>query len=125
MDPQARSARYDRRKRIHVEGDHAAKNREHEWVPLQCGEKVTVKELNSAPRHSARDAWQPGKLMKQTVRPREPKRQPDGCEAERQSRGAQPNQLMIGFAWNKPPNRKLHLLSVNGAMPSRRPSHQT
>ena len=83
MDPQPRRARYDRCKRIHVEGDHAAKNREHEWVPLQRGEKVTVKEVNSAPRHSTRDARQTGKLMKQTVRPRKPERQPDSSKAER------------------------------------------
>jgi hypothetical protein len=85
MDPQARRARYDCCKRVYVEANDAAKNCEHEWVPLQCGEKVTVKELDAAPRHSARDARQTSKLMKQTVRPREPERQPGGCEAERQS----------------------------------------
>src|SRR5262249_43011944 len=125
MDPHARRACDDCCKRVYVERKDTTKDREHEWVPLQCRKKVTVKELNSAPGHSAGDARQTSKLMKQTVRPREPEGQPRGCEAERQSRGAQPNQLMIEFAWNKPPNRKLHLLAANGAMPSSPPSHQT
>ena len=72
MDPQSRRARYDRCKRVNVERYHAAKNREHEWVPLQCREKMTVKELDAATGHSARDAWQVGEVVKHAPRPRQP-----------------------------------------------------
>ena len=51
-----------------------AKNREHEWVPLQCRKKMTVKELDAASRHSACDARQVGKGVKHAVRPRQPER---------------------------------------------------
>ena len=74
MDPQSRRARYDCCKRVYVERNHAAKNREHEWVPLQCGKKMAVKKLNGASRHSARDARQIGKVVKHAVRPRQPER---------------------------------------------------
>ena len=42
MDAQTRRARYHRCNRIHIEGNHAPKNREHEWVPLHCRDEVTV-----------------------------------------------------------------------------------
>ena len=83
MDAQARRTRYDCCKRVHVEPNDTAKNREYEWVPLQCGEKMAVKELDAASRHSARDARQIGKIVKHTVRPRQTERQPDSCKAER------------------------------------------
>ena len=74
MDPQSRRARYDCCKRVYVEPNDAAKNREHEWVPLQCRKKMTVKELDAASRHSACDARQVGKGVKHAVRPRQPER---------------------------------------------------
>lgn len=83
MNPQSRRARNECCKRVYIERNNAAKNREHEWVPLQCGKKMAVQELNAASRHSARDAWQVGKVVKDAVRPRQPERQPDSCKAER------------------------------------------
>ena len=83
MDPQSRRVRYNCCKRVYVETNNAAKNREHEWVPLQCRKKMAVKELDAASRHAACDAWQAGKLVKHAVRPRQPERQPDSCEGER------------------------------------------
>jgi hypothetical protein len=70
MDPQSRRVRYDCCKRVYVERNHAAKNREHEWVPLECGDKMSVKKLNAASRHSASDARQIGKVVKRTMGPR-------------------------------------------------------
>ena len=69
MDPQSRRARYDCCKRVCVERNHAAKNREHEWVPLQRHEKMAVKKLHAASRHSARDARQVGQFVEHAVRP--------------------------------------------------------
>ena len=83
MDPQSRRPRDDCCKCVYVERNDTAKNRKHEWVPLQRREKMAVKKLNAAPRHSARDARQVGKIVKHTVRPRQPERQPDSCKAER------------------------------------------
>ena len=83
MDPQSWSARYNCWKRVYVEPNDTAKNSEHEWVPLQCRKKVAVKELDTASRHSACDAWQVGKVVKHAPRPRQPERQPDSCKAER------------------------------------------
>jgi len=83
MNPQSWRARNDRCKRVYVESNDAAKDREHEWVPLQCGKKMAVKELDAASRHSACDAWQVGKVVKHAARPRQPDRQPDSCKAER------------------------------------------
>jgi len=60
MDSQSRCARNDRCKRVYVEPNDAAKNREHEWVPLQCRKKVTLKELDPASRHSTSNARQVG-----------------------------------------------------------------
>ena len=57
-------------KRVYVEPNDTAKNREHEWVPLPCRKKMAVKELDTASRHSARDAWQVGKVVKHAARPR-------------------------------------------------------
>jgi len=74
MDPQSWSARYDCCKRVYVEPNNTAKNREHEWVPMQCRKKVAVKELDTASRHSACDARQVGKGVKHAVRPRQPER---------------------------------------------------
>ncbi len=70
MDPQSPRARYDCCKRVYIERNHAAKKREHEWVPLQRREKMAVKELNGASRHSARDARQVGQFVEHAVRPR-------------------------------------------------------
>ena len=72
MNPQSRGAPNERCKRVYVERDDAAKNREHEWIPLQCREKMTVKELDAATGHSARDAWQVGEVVKHAPRPRQP-----------------------------------------------------
>ena len=74
MNPQSRRARNECCKRVYVEGNDAAKNRENEWVPLQGRKKMAVKELNAASRHSACDARQAGKVMKDTTRPRQPDR---------------------------------------------------
>jgi len=74
MDTQSRRARDDCCKRVCVETNNGAKNREHEWVPLQRRKKMAVKKLNAAPRHSARDARQVGKGVKHAVWPRQPKR---------------------------------------------------
>ena len=74
MDPQSRRTRYDRCKRVYVERNDTAKNREDEWVPLQRCKKVAVKELDAASRHSARDARQVSKGVKHAVRPRQPER---------------------------------------------------
>ena len=70
-------------KRVYVETNDTAKHREHEWIPLPCRKKVAVKELDTASRHSACDAWQTGEVVKCAARPREPERQPDSCKAER------------------------------------------
>ena len=83
MEPQSWRARNDCCKRVCVEPNDTAKSREHEWVPLQCREKMAVKELDSASRHSARDARQVGKGVKHAVRPWQPERQPDSRKAER------------------------------------------
>ena len=88
MDPQSGRTRYDCCKRVYVERKDTAKNREHEWVPLQCGEKMSVEKLDPASRHSACDARQVGKVVKHAVRPRQPERQPHSSKAERQNRGA-------------------------------------
>ena len=56
MDPQSWHARYHRCERVYVERYDTAKNRKHEWVPLQRRNKMAVKKLNSASRHSAREA---------------------------------------------------------------------
>ena len=68
-DPQTRSTRCERRKRVEIKRCQAAECCEHEWIPFQCGEKVAVKELNRASRHAARDTWQTGNLMKRASRP--------------------------------------------------------
>ena len=70
MDPQSRRARNDCYKRVYVEPNDAAKKREHEWVPLQRREKMAVKKLHAASRHSARDARQVGQFVEHAVRPR-------------------------------------------------------
>ena len=70
MNPQSRRARNECCERVYVERNNAAKNREHEWVPLQCRKKMAVKELDAASRHSARDARQVGKVVKHAARPR-------------------------------------------------------
>ena len=88
MEPQSRRARRDRCKRVYVERDDSTKNREHEWIPLQCRKKMTVKELDAASRHSARDARQVGEVVKHAMRPRQPDRQPESCKAKRQDRDA-------------------------------------
>ena len=69
MDPQSRRARYDCCKRVYVERNHAAKNREHEWVPVERRKKMALKKLNGASRHPARDARQVGKIVKHAVGP--------------------------------------------------------
>ena len=74
MDPQPRRPRDDCCKRVYVERNDAAKNREHEWVPLQRRKKMAVEKLNAASRHSARDARQVGKVVKHAARPRQPER---------------------------------------------------
>lgn len=58
MDPQSRRMRNECCERVYIERNETAKNREDEWVPLQCREKMTVKELDAAPRHATRDARQ-------------------------------------------------------------------
>ena len=83
MDSQSGCTRDDCCKRVYVERNDAAKNREHEWVPLQRRKKMAVKKLNAASRHSARDARQVGKVVKHAARPRQPERQPDSRKAER------------------------------------------
>jgi hypothetical protein len=70
-DPQTRPARCERRKRVEVKRREAAERHEHEWIPFQCSQQVTVKELNPAPRHPTGDAWQTGDLMKRAARPRQ------------------------------------------------------
>lgn len=74
MDSQSWRTRYHRCKRVYVETNDAAKNCEHEWVPLKCGKKMAVQELNAASRHSARDARQVGNGVKHAVGPRQPER---------------------------------------------------
>ena len=83
MDPQSRRARKDGCERVEVEYSEPTKNREHQWIPLQCCEEMAVEELDAATRHSACDAGQTGKIVKHATWPWQPKRQPDGCEAER------------------------------------------
>src|SRR5262245_63236513 len=85
MDPHARRACDDCCKRVYVERKDTTKDREHEWVPLQCRKKVTVKELNSAPGHSARDARQTSNLIKKQVRQRKPKGKQRGSKPNRKS----------------------------------------
>ena len=72
MDPHPRRACYHRWKRVQVERDDSTKNRKHEWVPLQRGKEIAVKELDATSRHPARDAWKPGKVMKDASRPWQP-----------------------------------------------------
>ena len=72
MDPQPRGPRYECCKRVYVKTDHAAKDEGHERIPLECREKMALKKLNSASRHSARDARQVSKIVEHAVRPRQP-----------------------------------------------------
>ena len=70
MDPQSRPARYYCCQRVYVECNDAAKDHEHEWVPVERRKKMALKKLNGASRHPARDARQVGKIVKHAVRPR-------------------------------------------------------
>lgn len=72
MDPKSRRAGHDRRKGICVETNHAAENCKHEWVPLQCREKMAVEKLDAASRHPARDARQAGEVVKYAMWPGQP-----------------------------------------------------
>ena len=74
MNPQSWRAPKECYKRVYVERNNAAKNDEYEWVPLQCGKKMAVKELDAASRHSACDARQIGKVVKKAAGPRKSNR---------------------------------------------------
>jgi hypothetical protein len=74
MHPQSGRTRYECYKRVNVESKDAAKNREYEWIPSQCREKMAVKKLDAASRHSAGDAWKVGEGVKHAVRPRQSER---------------------------------------------------
>ena len=69
MDPQSRRTRNEYCKRVHIERNETAENREYHWIPLQCRKKMAVKELDAASRHSACEAGQLGKIMKHAPRP--------------------------------------------------------
>src|SRR5204862_2968958 len=68
-DSQARPARCERRKRVEIKRCQAAECCEHEWIPFQCRQKVTVKKLNPTPRHTARDAREARDVVKHAARP--------------------------------------------------------
>ena len=72
MNPESGSARDECCERINVKGNQPAKTGKYEWVPFEGREKMTVKELDAASRHSAGDAREHGEIMKDAPRPRQP-----------------------------------------------------
>ncbi len=83
MDPQTRRVRYEHRKRVNIKRNYRTKRGEDERIPFQCREKMAVKELDAASRHSTRNARQAGEVVKSAARPRQANCQPRGCEGER------------------------------------------
>jgi hypothetical protein len=82
-DAHSRSARHEDSTGVDIEDRQSPKHNEYERIPSHRCPKILVKERDRTTRHTARDAWQASKLMKQTVRPRQSGAEPGGCEYKR------------------------------------------